>query len=79
MILVEALDTYVKNSIKDNELGRIPKTGERFKVSQERSDILMGNNQYKEVFVRIVDNEDLTHDEKDFKKIKTKRIVKLND
>lgn len=51
---VKALDTYEKNSIKDKELDRIPKAGEIFEVSEERLDILLGNNDYDVPFVEII-------------------------
>lgn len=52
--LVEALDTYEKNNLTDYTLGRIPKEGERFEVTKERLDVLLGENDYKFQFVKIV-------------------------
>ena len=55
MIKVEALKTYEENSISDNELNRIPKEGETWEVSKERLDVLLGNNSYGKVFVKVVE------------------------
>ena len=52
--LVEALDIYEKDNITDNELERIPKAGERFEVSKERLDVLLGENEHGKVFVKLV-------------------------
>lgn len=54
-VLVEALDTYKKNNIADEELKRAPETGEQFEVSKERLEVLLGNNPYKMAFVKIVE------------------------
>ena len=52
--LVEALDVYEKKNISDNELGRVPKTGEQFEVSKERLDVLLGDNTHNLVFVKLI-------------------------
>lgn len=52
LIDVVALDTYYRFKKKDNELGRIPKAGETFKVTPERFKILTGNNPEKRIYVR---------------------------
>lgn len=75
--LVEALDTYEKNNITDNDLGRVPRNGEQFEVSKERLDVLLGNNKHGLVFVRLVEKyeqEEKTENkpEKKVKKKKTK-------
>lgn len=54
-IEVEALDTYVKYNTTDKELKRVPKAGERFTVSKERLNVLMGNNNDGRVYVKIVE------------------------
>ena len=51
---VRATDKYEKLNIKDEILNRIPKAGEVFEVSDERFDILNGNNFYKKIFVEVV-------------------------
>lgn len=56
-MLVEALDTYEKLNVQDNELKRIPKKGETFEVSKERLNVLLGNNDYNVRFVKIVDKK----------------------
>ena len=52
--LVEALDTFEKLHIIDNELKRIPKAGERYKVSEDRLYVLLGDNRFKQAFVKEV-------------------------
>lgn len=52
-ILVEALDTYEKNNIRDSELNRIPKKGEIFQVTKKRLEVLLGNNVFKKSFVKL--------------------------
>ena len=52
---VIALDTYQKHKIIDQTYGRIMYEGETFEVTDERLDILLGNNPYKVPFVRLVE------------------------
>ena len=54
-ILVEALPTYKEKGIQDKTLGRIPEAKERWEVTEERLNTLLGNNEYHLVFVKIVD------------------------
>ena len=56
LIEVEALDTYERLNKIDNEKGRIMKQGERFEVSKERLEVLLGNNKFNETFVKIADD-----------------------
>ena len=51
---VEALRIYQEENIRDNQLGRIPKTGEHWKVTKERLDILRGENKYNKNFVKLI-------------------------
>lgn len=61
MILVEALETYEKNKIRDKELNRIPKKGEQFKVTEKRFEELLGKNDYQLVFVKkVVEKKETT-------------------
>ena len=53
-MLVKATDKYEKLNIQDNELGRIPKTGEEWDISEERYNVLTKTNKYKTVFVEKV-------------------------
>lgn len=55
MVKVVALDTFYKNNIKAKELDRIPKEGEEFEVTEERLEVLLGNNYYKKVFVKVIE------------------------
>lgn len=52
---VEALDTYEKFNVTDSELKRVPKAGERFNVTKERLNVLLGNNSSGRVYVKIVE------------------------
>lgn len=54
-MLVRATDKYEKLNLKDNELGRKPKKGEKFEVTKERFEVLTKTNKYKEVFVEKVE------------------------
>ena len=75
MYLVEALDTYKTRNIPDKELQRIPEPGEKFEVSKERLDVLLGNNSYNLVFVKLV--EEPKEEKKEVKPIKrTKKKIK---
>lgn len=56
-MLVKATDKYEKLNLKDNELGRIPKEGEEFEVSEERYEVLTKTNKFNEVFVEKVEAE----------------------
>lgn len=53
-MLVKATDKYEKLNIQDSELGRIPKQGEEWEVSEERYNILTKTNKYNTVFVEKV-------------------------
>lgn len=53
-MLVKATDKYEKLNIQDNELGRIPKTGEEWEISEERYNVLTKTNKYNTVFVEKV-------------------------
>ena len=55
MAKVIALDTFLKNNIKAKELDRIPEEGEVFEVSEERLQVLLGDNSYNKVFVKVVE------------------------
>ncbi len=54
MVKVKATDAYEKNGILDEELQKIPKKGYEFEISEERYQILSGNNKRKLVFVEEV-------------------------
>ena len=55
---VKALDTYKRKSIQDKELNRIPKPGEVFEISEERLNLLLGDNPYKEAFIELLDDKE---------------------
>jgi len=56
-IKVEALKTYEEFNVYDNELKKIPKKGEIFFVSEERLNILLGNNKNKRIYVKVVEEK----------------------
>ena len=64
-MLVKATDKYEKLNLQDNELGRIPKPGEQFEISEERYEVLTKTNRFNEVFVEKVEE---TKTEKAIKK-----------
>ena len=70
-MLVKATDKYEKLNLQDNELGRIPKKGEQFEVSEERYEVLTKTNRFHEVFVEKVEEVETA-----IKKIKTEKAVK---
>lgn len=70
-MLVRATDKYEKLNLKDNELGRIPKKGEEFEVSEERFEVLTKTNKYKEIFVEKVEEVETAT-----KKVKAETAVK---
>lgn len=72
MVKVIALDAFKKNNIKAKELDRIPNDGEVFEVSEERLQILLGNNPYKKVFVKVLEEPKI---EKPKKKVVEKAIL----
>lgn len=57
MIEVEALKTYEELGAKDSELDRMPREGERFTVSKERLEVLLGKNGFNKPFVKVVEKE----------------------
>lgn len=68
--LVEALDTYKINNHADATLKRVPDVGEQWEVDGERLEILLGNNELKMPYVKIVEK---IKNEKPKKEKKTKR------
>lgn len=70
-MLVRATDKYEKLNLKDNELGRKPKKGEKFEVTKERFEVLTKTNKYKEVFVEKVEEVETAT-----KKVETETAVK---
>ena len=51
---VEALDTYQKLQLIDEELGEVPKKGDRWLTFEDRVDTLLGNNEYKAPFIKVL-------------------------
>ena len=67
---VRATGEYQKRNISDGVLGRIPQENEVFEVTEERFDILNGNNAFGLVFVERLEDE-----EKQTATIKPKKAV----
>jgi glycosyltransferase involved in cell wall biosynthesis len=74
--LVEALNTYEEGNIVDNELLRIPKEGEKWEVSRERLDVLLGENALGKVFVKVVEETKPKEEIKEGEKKTTKKTTK---
>lgn len=73
-MLVKATDKYEKLNLKDIELNRIPKEGEKWEVSEERYKVLTRTNKFNEVFVEKV--EKVKEVETTVKEVKTEKAVK---
>lgn len=73
-MLVKATDKYEKLNLKDNELGRIPKEGEEFEVSEERYKVLTQTNKFNVAFVEKVEKTEEI--ETATKKSKAEKAVK---
>ena len=56
---VKALKTYKEKDVVDKNLGIIPNEGYEFIVDKERLEILLGDNEYKEPFVEVVEETKL--------------------
>lgn len=54
---VRATGEYQKRNISDGVLGRIPQENEVFEVTEERFDVLNGNNAFGLVFVERLEDE----------------------
>lgn len=57
-MIVRATGKYEEKGVPDNELGRIPKAGEQWEISEERYEVLTKTNRFNEVFVEKVIVED---------------------
>ena len=71
---VRATNKYEELNLQDNELGRIPKAGEEFEVSEERYKVLTKTNKFNVVFVEKV--KEAVEVETATKKVKTEKAVK---
>lgn len=54
---VKATGEYQKRNLTDAVLGRTPKEGEEFEVTEERFKVLSGNNPFKAIFVKAVEEK----------------------
>ena len=52
--LVEALRTYQDKNLKDIQLGIISSPGSRWTVAKDRLDLLLGENEHEEVYVKLI-------------------------
>ena len=73
-MLVKATDKYEKLNLKDIELNRIPREGEKWEVSEERYKVLTKTNKFNTVFVEKV--EKVKEVETAVKEVKTEKAVK---
>ena len=53
--IVEALKTYQDRNFKDVQLGIIPSPGSRWTVTKERLDLLLGENENNEPYVKLIE------------------------
>ena len=67
---VEALSTYGEYNVTDSVLGYVPKAGEIFKVTKDRLDVLLGENDDNRVYVKVVEEIKPTTEEKPKRKAK---------
>lgn len=70
-MLVEATNKYEELNLRDKELNRIPKIGEKFEVTEERFEVLSKNNKYNVAFVKKVEEIEIAK-----KEIKAETAVK---
>ena len=52
--IVEALKTYQNKNYKDAELGLIPSPGFRWTVTKDRLDLLLGENETQDAYVKLI-------------------------
>ena len=55
MVKVVALDTYERLKVSDSEYGTRIAEGTEFVVSEERLKVLLGDNRFKEPFVKLAE------------------------
>lgn len=72
MKTVIALDTYERLKVTDKEYGSVIPKGTEFQVSDERLEVLLGNNGYRVAFVKLK-NEKKVEVEKD--EVATEEVV----
>lgn len=53
--VVEALKTYQDRNLKDIQLGVIPSPGSRWTVTKDRLDLLLGENENQETYVKLIE------------------------
>ena len=68
-MLVKATEQYEKLNVIDSLLGKIPKSGEEFEVTEERFNRLT-NNKYKVAFVEKLNIEEAEESKKKTRKKK---------
>jgi len=69
---VKATGEFKKKNVWPQELGRIPEEGEIFEVTNERYNVLKGNNDFKTIFVTKLEEKIETA----MKKEKTEKAIK---
>lgn len=53
--IVEANENWGEHNLTRVEDGKTPKAGDQWEVGKERLDILLGDNQYKKAFVKVIE------------------------
>ena len=53
--IVEALKTYQDRNLKDVQLGVVPSPGSRWTVTKDRLDLLLGENENQEAYVKLIE------------------------
>ena len=71
---VKATDKYKKLNIQDKELKRVLEAGEIFEISKERYIVLTQKNEFNEVFVEKVEEDNQIETTK--KKISSEKAIK---
>ena len=62
-MLVKATEEYERRGLQDLELGRIPKKGEEWEVTEKRYEVLAKANIYNAVFVEKVKKKKVKEEE----------------
>ena len=62
-MLVKATNEYEKRGLQDLELGRIPKKGEEWEVTEARYEVLTKSNVHNAIFVEKVKKKKVKEEE----------------
>lgn len=70
---VKATNKYEELNVKDSELERVPKQGEKFEISEERYEVLTKTNKFNVAFVEKSEEAEVEEQEN---KVITKKTSK---